>query len=239
MSTNRFTYIEPKDKFKKINMDVIMRYEPYIVGVYCKLATMSSGKSLSIDFLAKKLGVSKDRMRKAIVQLEKDGYIKRMPINDERGRMAGWNYYMFAEPLSEAQRSHAGVRVTDLPSYGISDNTENGQDTIIDNISNSNIDNCTINSPVKKKDIDTVPGGTVFTPEENAYFEKMKRRFPRIMKMSEPLTLEQAKKLKAKFDDKLLLKIMTDMDNWKPLTSKNVSAYKTIIKWCEKEIERI
>ena len=74
--------------------------------------------------------------------------------------------------------------------------------------------------------------------EEKDFVIKMKERFPRIMKLDKPLTLEQAKKLKDKYDTDLLAKVMTDMENWKPLLKKSVSAYMTINKWCQMELDR-
>ena len=253
MSTNRLTYIEPKDKFKMVSMDVIMKFEPTIVGIYCKMITLSSGKSLNLDWIVKKMGVGREKVRKAIIFLEEKGYITRYPIRDEKGYISGWNYLVFPEPVKEKDRTHIGrkedkntpekTQPTQNPTSVKPTRLEKGRDiSINNNITTNSIDNnSNINVPVNKDGVKCVPEGTPTTPDdvETKYLEGMRRRFPRIMKMSEPLTLEQAKKLKAKFDEKLLLKIMTDMDNWKPLTSKNVSAYKTIIKWCEKEIERV
>ena len=198
-------------------MDVILKYEPVVVGIYCKLITMSSGKSLSIDWLSKRLAVSKEKMRKTIVFLESEGYITRKPIRDENGRMCGWNYILYPEPVSENHRTKAGVKTSDLfenrvmdsPCYGISDNTVNPKDNNIDNISS-------INTP-DKKEIEKVPNGTKktgsLTDEEKVYIEKMKERYPRIMRMEQPLTLAQAKKLKEKYDKDLIAKIMDDMEN--------------------------
>lgn len=164
-NNSRFTYIEPKDKFKKINMNVILKYDPVVVGIYSKLVTMSSGKSLSIDFLSKRLKVSKERMRKVIVFLEGEGYITREAIRNDEGRLDGWNYHLYAEPVSEDERTRAGMkakkdsdsRVKDSPCYGFSDNTEKPEDIIIDNtISNNKIDNISsdINISSDKRNIE-------------------------------------------------------------------------------------
>lgn len=251
MNVSRITYHEPKDKFKKINMDVIMRYEPIVVGIYCKLVTMSSGKSLSVDFLSKKLNISKERMRKTIVFLEQEGYIVRTAIRDENGRMSGWNYGLYAEPVDSDKRSRAGLkkdgtpssgvsRVMGSPCYGFSDNTENGEDNIIidNDIYNNNIDKEYNNRKVLSDESTKSTRKKELTEEEKEYQEKMREKFPRIMKMEQPLTLEQAKKLKGKYDSDMLKQIMQEMENWKPLLKKSVSAYMTIINWCNREIDR-
>ena len=63
----------------------------------------------------------------------------------------------------------------------------------------------------------------------------MRERFPRIMRMEKPLTLEQAKKLKERYDTDILYEMMQRIENWKPLIKNNVSAYQTIINWCDRE----
>ena len=50
--------------------------------------------------------------------------------------------------------------------------------------------------------------------------------------------LDEAKKLKGKYDSDMLKQIMHEMENWKPLLKKSVSAYMTIINWCNREKDR-
>ena len=104
--------------------------------------------------------------------------------------------------------------------------------------------NSTINSPLinnnrDKKASKEAKKTISKTPEELQYEEKMKEMFPRIMRMEQPLTLEQAKKLKEKYkDDDLIKKVMSDMENWKKLLKEKVSAYQTINNWCQRELDR-
>lgn len=62
---------------------------------------------------------------------------------------------------------------------------------------------------------------------------------PRVLKMKEPITIEQYKLLKEEFNDgaqKLrLFETFKAMHNWADLTKKNVSAYLTTLKWLEKD----
>lgn len=252
MNVSRITYHEPKDKFKKINMDVIMRYEPIVVGIYCKLVTMSSGKSLSVDFLSKKLNISKDRMRKTIVFLEQEGYIVRTPIRDENGRMSGWNYGLFAEPVDKDKRTRAGLkneetpssgvsRVMGSPCYGFSDNTEKGEDNIIidNDIYNNNIDiDKDIDKKVLSNDNTKKVGVKKLSEEERKYQEKMREKFPRIMKMDQPLTLKQAKELKEMFSDDEIKQALEEIEDWRPLLTKRVYAFSTIKNWILKNRDR-
>ena len=103
--------------------------------------------------------------------------------------------------------------------------------------------NSTINSPLinnnrDKKASKEAKKAVLKTHEELQYEEKMKEMFPRIMRMEQPLTLEQAKKLKEKYkDDDLIKKVMSDMENWKKLLKEKVSAYQTINNWCQRELD--
>ena len=253
MITSRLTYHEPKDKFRKINMDVIMKYDPIIVGIYCKLVTLSAGKSLSIDFLSKKLNVGSKRMRKVIVFLENEGYIVRTAIRDENGKMNGWNYNIYAEPVGKDERTKAGKKKNESPSYTdsrlvgsptcpVSVKSENGQDNILSNtrvLSNNKDLSIDKDKEVLSNDNTKKEPVSKLSEEERIYEEKMREMFPHIMRMEQPLTLKQAKELKERYDPDMLINIMESMENWKKLTSQNVSAYKTIIKWCEKELDKL
>ena len=249
MGISRVTYLRPKEKFEMVSIGVIAKFDPTIIGIYCKMITLSSGKAMNLDWIVKKIGIGREKVRKAIIFLEEKGYISRYPIRDEKGHISGWNYLVFPEPIKEKDRTHIGrkdgenTQPMENPTYGKPTTLETPTHIIIDNtISNNSIDNnSNINIPVNKEDIDCVPEGTTHAPsdEETKYIEGMRKQFPRIMRMEQPLTLEQAKKLKEKFDGDLLRKVMHDMENWKPLIKKNVSAYQTIRKWCEMEINRV
>ena len=246
MSINRITYCAPKDKFERISANVISKFDAIIVGAYCKIVRLSQGKSLNVDWCAKKIGINKDRMRKIIVLLESEGYITRTPLKDDKGRMNGWHYQVFAEPIAKDKRTHAGVksvlsenRVDGSPCYGKSDNTENGEDNISNNIKYINTDNNINTEKVLSNDNTKNPHSDDLSDEEKRYVDKMREMFPRIMRMEQPLTLEQAKKLKAKFDEDLLLKVMHEMENWKPLIKNKVSAYMTINNWCNRENDKL
>jgi hypothetical protein len=207
---------------------------------------LSSGKSLSIDFISKRIKVNDKKLRRIVVLLESEGYIVREPIRDEKGYMRGWNYRLYAEPVSMSERSHAGKKMNDDPSVlpkigqdGKSVKSENGQDNILDNNELSNNKNLDYNKRKVLSDESTKSTRKKeLTEEEKEYQEKMREKFPRIMKMEQPLTLEQAKKLKEKYDRDMLKQIMQEMENWKPLLTKSVSAYRTIINWCNREIDR-
>lgn len=231
-----------------VSNSIINKCEPEVIGVYCKIAKLSSGKTMTIDFISKYIKVSDKKLRKIIVELEDAGYIYREPIKGVRGSFSGWNYKIFSEPISEEKRSHAGKKkekdddgLTQKRTSPSADKSENGKDNIIrDNDYSYNKEEIDNNKEKESIDVDKkVPDGTAPTDEELTFIKKMKEKFPHIMRMEQPLTLKQAKDLKEKFDHDLLVKIMGEVENWRPLVKNKVSAYKVILKWCQKEMDRL
>lgn len=242
----RLTYIPPKERFIMVSKDIINKFEPFVVGIFCKIIRLSSGKSLDIEFISKNINVSPKKLRKAIVLLEDKGYITREPTKTDDGKFSGWNYQLHAEPVADKLKTHAGKAKEDengLDQKWTSpqtDKSKNGSTIISNNdiIYNNNRDNSIIDNPVINKDIDKGSDEPAHKSDDDIYVEKMRKRYPRIMRMEQPLTLEQAKKLKERFDRDLIAKVLDDMENWKPLLKTKVSAYRTLSTWCQKELER-
>ena len=56
--------------------------------------------------------------------------------------------------------------------------------------------------------------------------------------MDQPFTIEEFLKVKAAIPVAKIQKVLTAMDNYKPLLKKNKSAYKTLLKWHEMDRQR-
>ena len=61
---------------------------------------------------------------------------------------------------------------------------------------------------------------------------------PRVMKMTKPITLAQAKRILANYDKKVIADTFTSMENFKPLVGKYMDANMTFKKWASNAIER-
>lgn len=234
------TYIAPKDRFVMVSNSIVDKYDIEVVGVYCKMIKLSSGKSLSIDFIAKKIKVNVRKIRKIVVFLEDEGYIVRKPLRDEDGYMNGWNYLLYAEPVPKSERSHAGKKVKKeneespvLPKNrqdGKPSKTEKGQGNnilsntdVLSNIEDLSNDNKKeISSDISKK------------PEDLVFESYMKEHYPYLMRMDIPLTREQAGKLKKTYGEEAILQLFDDMNNYKPLLKNSRDAYKTALNWCRR-----
>lgn len=246
-SKSVITYIPPKDRFVRVSNNIVTKYEPDVVGVYCKIIYISGGKSLSIDFISKKLNVGERKVRRIIVFLEDEGYVVRKAIKDGKGAFCGWNYCIYAEPVPKSERSHAGKKKEDnniglTPKWTSpeTDKSQNGQEnTIIDNndihYSNKEIeDNNIKKSPNGDKKEDNSLSLFPEQQSEEMLFESyMKQHYPHIMRMEYPLTLKQAKALKAEYGEDMVISIFESMENYKKLNN-NRYAYKTVIAWIKK-----
>jgi hypothetical protein len=245
------TYIEPQSHFLMVSNSIIEKCNAEVIGVYCKIIKLSAGKSLSIDFIAKKINISDRKIRKIIVYLENEGYVVRKPIRDDSGYMRGWNYRIYAEPVPETERSHAGKKgkkedgdSSVLPIFrqdGKSDKTENGKDNnilskteVLSN--NKTVDNNKNKKPtnVGKKENEDL---SLFPNDAEVRFEKfMNENYPFVMKMDIPLTLEQATKLKKEYGECIVNDVLCAMNNWKRLLKDNRFAYQTANNWCKRRV---
>ena len=197
------------------------------------LSQLGEGRYVAgLKYLTEFMQCSQSTASRAIKSLYKKGLIDKEEIVTETGRRM---YYFCSDDNSDDKsddnsednsdgnpdgvqsKSLDGVQSKSLP---INNNKEHNNRKVLSNESTKS---------TRKKEL---------TEEEKEYQEKMREKFPRIMKMEQPLTLEEAKKLKGKYDSDMLKQIMHEMENWKPLLKKSVSAYMTIINWCNREIDR-
>lgn len=86
-------------------------------------------------------------------------------------------------------------------------------------------------------------GAAAPTPEQNEFFKNfekfIKEKAPNVGKMKEPFTIDQYLKLKARFTTEDIKPLVLKMHNYKPLLSKNNSAYLTFLNWKERDSVKI
>lgn len=84
-------------------------------------------------------------------------------------------------------------------------------------------------------------GENIQTPDEvhiHPLIEKILKDYPRVQQMEEPLTPEQADRLLADYPESLVMDIVSQMHNWKPLHKGNQSANLTIRNWIKRNNEK-
>lgn len=104
--------IEPECRFKKIDKSLIenSNIDCLTLGIYTKIVSLGKKWNLNVKGLSTFLGLSDTKVRKSISLLEKEGYIVRVPIKDEKGYFQGYNYKFFPTPIDEKERSNAGKK---------------------------------------------------------------------------------------------------------------------------------
>ena len=126
------TIIEATSRFKKVDISLIENenIDCLTLGIYTKLIVLGKKWNLNVRGLRSHLGLSDEKVRKALSLLEQEGYIVRTPCRDEKGHLLGWNYTIYPIPVNEDDRSQAGKgkenQQVGLPSSPIPDHSDNG-----------------------------------------------------------------------------------------------------------------
>ena len=138
------TVIDAKSRFKKVDISLIENenIDCLTLGIYTKLIVLGKKWNLNVKGLRSHLGLSDEKVRKALSLLEQEGYIVRTPCRNEKGQLLGWNYTIYPTPVNEDERSQAGKGKENpqvgLPSSQISDHSDNGG--LINNRKKENIE---------------------------------------------------------------------------------------------------
>ena len=129
------TIIESESRFKKIDKSLIENHniDCLTLGIYAKLIVLGKKWQLNVKGLRKHLGISDEKVRKSLSLLEREGYILRTPVRNEKGQLVGWNYTIHPTPINEDDRSRAGVkkqqtRDDEIPTPPKTDHSDNGGD---------------------------------------------------------------------------------------------------------------
>ena len=140
--SGNFYIEEAESDFKRVHKSIILNkdIDCLTLGIYVKILVLGKKWQLNIKGLSSYFDISDMKIRKSIALLEKEGYISRKAVQDEKtGKLAGWNYTLHAIPLEESKRTCAGRKNNEetvypenrqhgYPTTRLSDNTETGED---------------------------------------------------------------------------------------------------------------
>lgn len=140
--SGNFYIEEAENDFKRVHKSIILNKEIdcLTLGIYVKILVLGKKWQLNIKGLSSYFEISDMKIRKSIALLEKEGYISRKAVQDEKtGKLAGWNYTLHTIPLEENKRTCAGRKNNEetvypenrqhgYPTTRLSDNTETGED---------------------------------------------------------------------------------------------------------------
>lgn len=198
------------------------------------LSQLGEGRYVAgLKYLTEFMQCSQSTASRAIKSLYKKGLIDKEEIVTDTGRRV---FYFCSDDNPDDNSDDNSDGVQSKPLQGVQSKSLDGVQSKSLPINNNNKEHN--NRKVLSDESTKSTRKKELTEEEKEYQEKMREKFPRIMKMEQPLTLKEAKKLKEKYNSDMLKQIMQEMENWKPLLKKSVSAYMTIINWCNREIDR-
>lgn len=140
--SGNFYIEEAESDFKRVHKSIILNkdIDCLTLGIYVKILVLGKKWQLNIKGLSSYFDISDMKIRKSISLLEKEGYISRKAVQDEKtGKLAGWNYTLHSIPLDESKRTCAGRKNNEetvypenrqhgYPTTRLSDNTETGED---------------------------------------------------------------------------------------------------------------
>ena len=115
--TGNITVLEAKSRFKKVDVSIIENenIDCLTLGIYTKLIVLGKKWNLNVRGLRKHLGLSDEKVRRALSLLEHEGYIVRTPCRNDKGQLLGWNYAIYPIPVDEYNRSQAGRETKKQP----------------------------------------------------------------------------------------------------------------------------
>ena len=83
------TVVEATSRFKKVDISLIENenIDCLTLGIYTKLIVLGKRWNLNVRGLRSHLGLSDEKVRKALSLLEQEGYIVRTPCRDDKGHL--------------------------------------------------------------------------------------------------------------------------------------------------------
>lgn len=176
-----------------------------------------------------------DRM---LVELEKDGLIKKMERQNDGVSHCRYSVFVnedgegIKDPNKKDSNDNTTYHGDNTPSYH-GDNTNNKEN--IYNNKDNNKETLEISSRVKERLTHKYNGDKPLTDIEVKYYLGMEEKYPRVMRMDKPLLYGQYQELLKK--GICLEKIIANleaMENWKPLKDR-VKAYQTLLTFLRKD----
>lgn len=161
--------------------------------------------------LAERWGWSRGKVRRFIIDLQKEGRI----VQQKSSVINLISIIKYNEYQADGTTNRTTKRTTD------------GQQTVQQTDTNKNDKND------KKNTREQVPSSV--NPDFDVFQKWCLVNAERVLKMKEPITQLQFLELKEKFDAKEIAETLKSMHNWEPLLKKNVSAYLTITNWIKKD----
>lgn len=131
------------------------------------------------------------------------------------------------------KRSEAGRRGAEVTNRQKSANDGKCRQKSANSAVNVNVNgNVSSNEDNKKENI--IKKSKPLSEDEQRFVDGMTATYPHVMKMEQPLTLQQYQELCSEYSAERIKEVLVAMENYKQLTSKNRSAVLTLRNWIKR-----
>lgn len=131
------------------------------------------------------------------------------------------------------KRSEAGRRGAEVTNRQKSANDGKCRQKSANSAVNVNVNgNVSSNEDNKKENI--IKKSKPLSEDEQRFVDGMTATYPHVMKMQQPLTLQQYQELCSEYSAERIKEVLVAMENYKQLTSKNRSAVLTLRNWIKR-----
>ena len=206
--------------------------------LYVYMAMKPDGWEFFQEKMAKELHYTRETLRKYLDELIVGGWItEHEQTNGEGGKFTTLDYTIEIEKNDGGKlpiRKNTDSEKTRIGKFRHKEiNSSNTNDSLT----------TTEDKEIKKKPTNVgkkASANLSLFPEqseaERKYIEYMKNKYPYIMKMDKPLTMQQAKTLKEDYGEEIVLDVFGAMNNKRTLLKDYRSAYETAINWCKRRL---
>ncbi len=203
-----------------------------------KLVRWNRGEVVaSLRYLAQAWGWSTGKVALFITMLEEENMIKRRTAGKTLQTIITLCNYATYNPgkIKNEQQLNS--------SYTVTEHVMNSVNTSAEQLLNKS------NKENKENNVNKENNGNVVSPTPTHFFTEIEiqdftnfqqwvvNNAPRVAQMRQPFTITQYTKLAREHnhDGERVLQLLREMDNWLPLLTKKVSAYRTLINWKMKQ----
>lgn len=131
------------------------------------------------------------------------------------------------------KRSEAGRRGAEVTNRQKSANDGKCRQKSANSAVNVNVNgNVSSNEDIIKENI--IKKSKPLSEDEQRFVDGMTATYPHIMKMQQPLTLQQYQELCSEYSSERIKEVLVAMENYKQLTTKNRSAVLTLRNWIKR-----
>ena len=144
----------------------------------------------------------------------------------------------FTKPIIDKARTNSSVSRVSKPSLNGNNNASKNERKTNEKRTKNERKTKKIKDKIKDKDNNIfllADESAKTNTEEDSFIDELKKDYPRVMSMNEPLTFKQCTKLVESYSKDQIRDILSRMENFKDLLKNYESAYLTALNWLKRD----